>query len=190
MYMPYKDPEKKRQHNRERYHINKEKNREKKRERDKKYYERNRDKVKTRVREYTKNNKETQNKWERNKRKIDPIYRNKKNLRRRIQDMLKSKKSIKSSGTFQILGIDKEGFIRHIESQWEPWMSWDNYGLYNKNMFNYGWDIDHIIPSSTALTEEDIYKLNHYTNLRPLCSKVNRDIKRDLPTREIKNPLD
>jgi hypothetical protein len=94
--------------------------------------------------------------------------------------MLKSKNSIKTSGTFNILGIDKKGFIKHLESLWEPWMNWDNYGLYKKDTFNYGWDIDHIVPSSTAITEEDIYKLNHYTNLRPLCSKVNRDIKRNL----------
>lgn len=26
---------------------------------------------------------------------------------------------------------------------------------------------------------EEVYKLNHYTNFQPLCSKVNRDIKRD-----------
>ena len=40
--------------------------------------------------------------------------------------------------------------------------------------------MDHIIPISIAETEEDIIRLNHYTNLQPLCSKVNRDIKRDL----------
>lgn len=177
--MPYKDPEKKRQHNRERYHINKEKNRERKLERDREYYERNKETIKLRVREYSKNNKEVYNKWERNKRKTDPIYRIKKNLRRRIQDMLKSKNSIKTSGTFNILGIDKEGFVKHLESQFEPWMNWDNYGKYRTDTFNYGWDIDHIIPSSLAITEEDIYKLNHYTNLKPLCSKINRDIKKN-----------
>ena len=42
-----------------------------------------------------------------------------------------------------------------------------------------GWDIDHIEPLANATCEEDIIRLNHYTNLRPLCSKVNRDIKRD-----------
>ena len=62
-------------------------------------------------------------------------------------------------------------------------MTWENKGLYNGEL-NHGWDIDHIIPLSTALTEEDLVKLNHYTNLQPLCSKVNRDIKRD----KITNP--
>lgn len=65
-----------------------------------------------------------------------------------------------------------------MESKFEDWMSWDNQGLYNGEL-NYGWDIDHIIPISTAKNEEDIIRLNHYTNLQPLCSKVNRDIKRD-----------
>jgi len=57
-------------------------------------------------------------------------------------------------------------------------MNWDNQGLYSKNRFNIGWDLDHIIPISSAKTEEDVIRLNHYTNFQPLCSKINRDIKR------------
>lgn len=57
-------------------------------------------------------------------------------------------------------------------------MNWENYGLYNGDLF-FGWDIDHIIPVSSANSEEEIIKLNHYTNLQPLCSKINRDIKKD-----------
>ena len=57
-------------------------------------------------------------------------------------------------------------------------MTWDNKGLYN-GVLNYGWDIDHKIPLSSANSEEDLYRLNHFTNLQPLCSKVNRDIKKD-----------
>jgi len=57
-------------------------------------------------------------------------------------------------------------------------MTWENRGLYNGEL-NYGWDIDHIIPIASAKTEEDIIKLNHYKNLQPLCSHINRDIKKD-----------
>ena len=60
----------------------------------------------------------------------------------------------------------------------EPWMNWENKGLYNGKL-NYGWDIDHKIPVSSATTEEELVKLNHYTNLQPLCSKINRDIKKN-----------
>ena len=57
-------------------------------------------------------------------------------------------------------------------------MSWNNHGKYNKEL-NYGWDIDHIIPVSSATSEEQLIKLNHYSNLQPLCSKINRDIKKN-----------
>ena len=57
-------------------------------------------------------------------------------------------------------------------------MSWVNKGLYNGQP-NFGWDIDHIVPISKADSEIELIKLNHYTNLQPLCSYINRDIKRD-----------
>ena len=50
-------------------------------------------------------------------------------------------------------------------------------GLYNGEL-NYGWDIDHIIPTHIAKTEEELIGLNHYTNLQPLCSHINRNIKK------------
>jgi hypothetical protein len=60
-------------------------------------------------------------------------------------------------------------------------MNWDNYGNPKDGMLEYNktWDIDHITPTSSAITEEELIKLNHYTNLKPLCSKFNRHIKRD-----------
>ena len=69
-------------------------------------------------------------------------------------------------------------FKLYLESKFEDWMTWENRGMYNGE-FNYGWDIDHIIPVSSAKTEEEILLLNYYTNLQPLCSKVNRDIKKN-----------
>jgi 5-methylcytosine-specific restriction endonuclease McrA len=56
-------------------------------------------------------------------------------------------------------------------------MSWSNYGLYNGTL-NHGWDLDHVIPISSAFTEDEVLKLNHFTNLQPLCSKINRDVKK------------
>ena len=43
-------------------------------------------------------------------------------------------------------------------------MSWENMGK---------WHIDHIIPLSTAITEEDVIRLCHYTNLQPLWAEDN-----------------
>ena len=84
----------------------------------------------------------------------------------------------KKTKTHQILGCSFEEFRDHIEKQFEPWMNWGNHGKYNGQP-NFGWDFDHIIPHSSAVTEEEVIKLNHYTNLQPLCSHINRDIKRD-----------
>jgi hypothetical protein len=60
-------------------------------------------------------------------------------------------------------------------------MNWNNHGNPIDGIYtiNKTWDIDHIIPLSSAKTEEDIIKLNHYTNLKPLCTYYNRFIKKD-----------
>ena len=60
-------------------------------------------------------------------------------------------------------------------------MNWDNYGNINGNhatKINQRWQIDHQIPLSSAKTEEELIKLNHYTNLQPLCSYTNMFIKK------------
>jgi hypothetical protein len=43
-------------------------------------------------------------------------------------------------------------------------MSWDNKHL---------WHIDHIIPLSSAKTEDELKQLCHYTNLQPLWAADN-----------------
>ena len=68
-------------------------------------------------------------------------------------------------------------FKLYIESKFEPWMTWENQGKYESGKLNYGWDLDHIVPLDSADTEEEILKLNHYTNIQPLCSYTNRNIK-------------
>jgi hypothetical protein len=182
--MPYKNPEKRRECARKTYHRNKENNRVKKNERDRKRYHDNVEYRKRRI-EYNKKRKEENperfkeiySKWDREKRKNDPLYKFKKNFTNKLRKSLKSWGG-KNTRTISILGLSINDFRLHLENQFEPWMNWDNYGLYNGE-FNYGCDIDHIIPTSTATTQDYMVKLNHYTNLKPLCSKINRDIKRD-----------
>ena len=116
--------------------------------------------------------------YRKNRKKVDPLFKLTQSIRETVCQSFRYKSFRKNSKTSIILGCSFEEFKYHIEDKFEDWMNWDNKGLYNGEL-NYGWDIDHIIPLSTAKTEEDIYRLNHYTNLQPLCSKVNRDIKRD-----------
>lgn len=108
----------------------------------------------------------------------DPLYRVKASIGSRIRGAFKDRSFRKENTTKDILGCGFEDFKNYIESKFEPWMTWENYGLYNGTE-NYGWDIDHIIPIKLAETKEQLIELNHYKNLQPLCSFINRVIKRD-----------
>lgn len=116
-------------------------------------------------------------KYTKNRRKIDEMYNFKYQMRSFISNRFKGWGS-KSLKTEEILGCSFQELKSHLESKFGSWMTWENRGLYN-GFPNCGWDLDHIIPMSSAQTKEDIIRLNHYTNLQPLCSYVNRYIKRN-----------
>jgi hypothetical protein len=163
--------EKEKFHNKIKYEKNKKRILEKRKllyqnnkERIKLYLEDNKEKIKKRVKQY-----------KRNRRLNDPLYRLRNNISRRIRRCLNTK----TTKTNIILGCSSLEFKLYLESKFESWMSWENYGLYNGEL-NYGWDIDHIIPLSSTLSEDEIIKLNHYTNLQPLDSYINRYVKRNI----------
>jgi hypothetical protein len=114
----------------------------------------------------------------RTKRKENSFAMLKANIRSLISQNFKNSTSFrKGMKSVEILGCSFKEFRGHIEKQFLSWMTWENRGLYTGGI-NEGWDLDHIIPSSSAKTYEDVIRLNHYTNFQPLCSKVNRDEKR------------
>lgn len=151
-----------------------------KKETSSKYYLNNKDRLNKKSKEWLVNNKEKFreyfNEYRRNKRKSDELFSIKERLRKLVSNSFTRNRFSKVKNTEDIIGCTFEEFLAYIESKFEPWMTWENRGKYNGE-FNYGWDIDHIVPISSAKTEHDLVKLNHYTNLQPLCSKVNRDIK-------------
>jgi len=121
--------------------------------------------------------RKVQNLYESKRFNDDTLFKLKKIIGAHIRKTLKNNGCDKKSKTHHILGCSFEEFKSYLESKFESWMNWNNYGKYNGEL-NHGWDIDHIIPTSSAETEVDILRLNHYTNLQPLCSKINRDIKK------------
>jgi hypothetical protein len=147
-----------------------------------KEYQQTSEKRKTWHREYREINKEqikeNNNSYKRRRRETDPLFRIKNNLSVSIRRAFKKLNYSKNTQVYDAIGCSSEDFKSYLESRFESWMSWDNHGLYN-GQFNYGWDLDHIIPLSTAKTVDEIVKLNHYTNLQPLCSKINREVKRN-----------
>ena len=90
-----------------------------------------------------------------------------------ISETIKSNGFRKKLKTELIIGCKFDFLLNHIENQFEPWMNWSNYGKYNGD-YKFGWDIDHIIELQTSNSEEELLRLNHYSNLRPLDSKINR----------------
>ncbi len=144
----------------------------------KEHYQNNKESKLEYQKEYNKNNKDKRNSYLNERRQNDPLFKLITNVRNLIYNSFYYNGYSKNSKTEELLGCSFEELKQHLESKFEPWMGWDNRGLYNGD-FNYGWDIDHIIPLSSVSEESDIIKLNHYTNLQPLCSKVNRDIKKD-----------
>jgi hypothetical protein len=111
------------------------------------------------------------------RRETDYMYKIRVNLTSRINRFFKYSKMTKNCKTMDILGISIEGFKEHLKSKFTEKMNFDNYGMR-------GWHIDHIIPLSSASTEEEIIKLCHYTNLQPLWWDEN--IKKG-GVRKIKN---
>jgi hypothetical protein len=109
----------------------------------------------------------------------NPIFKISTLIRNSINRTFKRGGYSKNSSTLEIIGCSFEEFKSYLESKFEPWMNWENQGKYNGEL-NFGWDLDHITPIKISKSKEEVILLNHYTNLQPLCSKINRDIKRDL----------
>ena len=134
----------------------------------KEYYDKNKDKIKLQVSEYQKNNRTKINKrnqsYRSNKRKNEPLYKLTHNMRGRIRSIFKAKKKGKTQKSKVMLGAPYSEVKRYVENKFKKGMTWENYGE---------WHIDHIIPLSSAKTEEEIIMLCHYTNLQPLWAEEN-----------------
>lgn len=176
-----------------RYNKYREENNEKESERNKKYNieKRKIDKVamKEYKKEYFQKNKKSISQKRREKYNLNKNLINKKRredipkrlnntIGNMIRKYLRNNGFSKNSRTYQVVGCSPSELKAYIESKFESWMTWENYGKYNGEL-NFGWELDHIIPISSAESEEDIFRLNHYTNLQPLCGYVNRYIKSD-----------
>jgi len=104
--------------------------------------------------------KRWKNKWENNE-----LFAIKVRLRNLIRNSFrKSGYSKFDMNTESIVGIDYNGFKEYMESKFSEGMSWENRGE---------WHIDHIIPLSSASSQEELIKLSHYTNLQPLWAEDN-----------------
>lgn len=108
----------------------------------------------------------------RRRRENNPLVRIKESYCSSLRRAFQSISEQKNAKSQEILGCTNEEFRGHLQSKFynHPTtgesMSFDNYGLY-------GWHLDHIIPISTAKSEEDVKRLSHYSNLQPLWAEDN-----------------
>ncbi len=114
------------------------------------------------------NGKALQRKRDKKKERSKPQNRIRKRLSKRLTDLLFGRK--KSASTTEILGCSGIEIVRHLESQFQDGMSWQNYGQGSGK-----WEIDHIIPLAWFdLTDrEQLMKAGNHRNLRPLWSEEN-----------------
>lgn len=98
------------------------------------------------------------------RKKLDILYREKERVRGLIKQSLAGNGFTKNSSTFEILGCSYQYFLSHIERQFLKGMTWEN---------RKKWHIDHIIPIASAKCVDDLIKLNHHTNMRPLWARDN-----------------
>jgi hypothetical protein len=127
-------------------------------------YHKNKDKHKERIKQYRQTKKKERAKYQKMLLETNIIYKISQLCRSRILKLIN--KTTKNEKSFNIIGCSPEFLKEYLEKQFKDGMSWDNYGFY-------GWHIDHIIPLSSAKTEEEVYKLCHYTNLQPLWAEDN-----------------
>ena len=114
----------------------------------------------------TQKSKEYRSKYEKDRRKTDPIFKIKRNLRTIVSHYVKRSKGVKGEKTLELTGCSLNELKNHLQKQFKDGMTWENYGE---------WHIDHIKPASlfdlTKLEEQK--KAFHYTNLQPLWAIDN-----------------
>lgn len=99
------------------------------------------------------------------KMETDPLFKLRGQLRCMIRRSLRNKGYSRTSKSTAILGADFATIKAHLEATFQT-----NYGIpYSGQLVH----IDHIIPISSARTEEQLLALNHYKNLQYLTPHDN-----------------
>lgn len=102
----------------------------------------------------------------------------------RVRDALKKNKMSKNNASIlPYLSYTIKDLKQHLESKFEPWMTWQNHTIYDYKKWDdsdsttWTWNIDHIIPQSklaySSMKEDNFKKCWSLENLRPLSAKQN-----------------
>ncbi len=108
--------------------------------------------------------REYDNSYKKKRRQQDPIFKMRHNIRTRFTKLMNGQ--IKDKKFEEIIGLSPAALLDYLEQFFEP-------GMTRENNTKLGWHIDHTIPLSSATTIEEMYKLWHHTNLRPMWAHDN-----------------
>lgn len=128
------------------------------------WYLKNKDFALDQAKIYRKNNKVKIRQYYNDRHKTNSLFAMSNRARNRINDFIRKKGYSKTSKTSQLLGCSWITLHDHIEKQFTNGMKWSNREL---------WHIDHIVPLASAKNEDELVRLCHFSNLRPLWAKEN-----------------
>jgi hypothetical protein len=165
--------------NREKINEYKRRYNNKNKDKSKKYRENNKERIKANKKLYYENNKDKIREKAniRIKQRIlkDVCFRLRRIVSNSIYSCLRRSKTSKKSSILKYLPYTIEYLKKHIESQFESWMNWENYGMITDKERR--WQIDHIIPQSLLLYDSmehpNFLKCWALENLRPLEAMEN-----------------
>ena len=149
-----------------------EEQRQKSNERSRRFYERKKkdqvyvEKLRTWSRDSGKRRRKKITAYEENRKKTDPIFKLKKQIRNEIRTSFNRRGFRKSKHTEEIIGCDTEFLCDYLR---ETYLKRYGTEYDGKELVH----IDHITPLSSAKTEQDVIKLCHYSNLQLLKAKDN-----------------
>ena len=107
----------------------------------------------------------------------DPVFRECKRLRNVLRYAMSRLKSGEPVGFCYRLNYQGIHLREHMERQWQPGMSWENYGS--------AWTVDHVVPVRTMVESgvTEPHKIHALENIRPMWAFDNGSKgKRDKPS--------
>ena len=104
-------------------------------------------------------------------RRKNPAFRLRCTIGGAVWHALRKQGAVKTGRTFINLPYTPQQLVEHLESQFQPWMTWENYGE---------WEVDHIYPQSLlpydSFDHPNFLKCWSLDNLQPL-GKIENIIK-------------
>ena len=115
---------------------------------------------------YSEAHKPQRNKLRNERRKTDPIYKLNCLLSGGLRAALKAQGASKNNRTLKYSCCTLAFLYAHLKKQFTTGMTWENHGE---------WHIDHRKPKAkfNLKNEEEIYMMQHWTNLQPMWASEN-----------------